>query len=239
MKHAIILHVFYHDLWAEFKPYLEKILEDKNVHLFVTFTNNIEDYPDDKLNGLVKLATKVYYVENRGYDIAPFLRVFQDIRDNGYNTITKLHTKKSLHEGWDPEWGNNWRKDLYKPLIGHAKLFQFNIEQLQSPEIGMIGSKKYFYNDEKDQKHKELLASPLLLLTQLLKQQVPWSGGFISGTMFMIKTELLVKLFENVTDLWDLIPYFPEGTAKHSISHAFERMFGYWVKSQNQEIGLI
>lgn len=239
IKHAIVLHVFYRDLWQEFKPYLEKILADESVHLYVTIVNDLDEYPIENLEGLVDLATKIYYVENRGYDIGPFLTVMQDIRNKDYNTITKLHTKKSLHNGWDLSWGANWRKDLYKPLIGHPKLFQFCIEQLQQPKIGMIGSKKYFYGDEKDQKHRDLLPSSLLAVNQLLKKHIPWNGGFISGTMFIIKTELLLSLFDKVTDLKELVYHFPLNEGKHTIAHAFERIFGYWTKYQEQEVGLI
>ena len=57
MIHCILLHLYYQDLWEEFKDKLQPILND-NVHLYVTICkDNTQYYKDIK-----RIAKSVFLV---------------------------------------------------------------------------------------------------------------------------------------------------------------------------------
>ena len=89
-KHAIILNLYYNDLWAEFKSKLEPILERGDVDLYVTLTEDDISAKED----IEKLTDKVYVLENRGLDVGPFIFVMNEIKDLNYTSIFKIHSKK-------------------------------------------------------------------------------------------------------------------------------------------------
>jgi lipopolysaccharide biosynthesis protein len=116
-KVAIVLHLFYPDLWAEIQSYLKNL--NIGYDLFVTVPYSVEDreiidvFKDQP-------SVKLYKTGNRGRDVLPFLQVMNIIGLNNYKYICKLHSKKTANS----PLGSVWRKLLYFDLIGSNKIVE-------------------------------------------------------------------------------------------------------------------
>ena len=118
-KHAIILHLYYNDLWEEFKTKFEPILNRGDVDLYVSFTK--ED--TSKKSEVEKLTPFVYVLDNRGLDIGPFIFILNEIKDKNYTSITKVHSKKSLKHSQPVGFGETWRAHLVNSLVGNPEIY--------------------------------------------------------------------------------------------------------------------
>lgn len=110
-KNAIILHLYYQDMFDEI---LEKYLLDLKYDCDFIFTIP----PFFCLNNIKKIKSLLpnsYFVlaENKGRDIRPFIFALKVANDFGYEFLCKLHTKRSprLKEG------DLWREKLFSSLI--------------------------------------------------------------------------------------------------------------------------
>lgn len=221
MKSAIVLHLYYQDLWEEFKEALLPILSD-TVDLYVTVIN-----PEDKyLKDILTVTDKVEVVPNRGMDIGPFLLTYKKIRGK-YTTITKIHSKKSLHT---VGIGEHWRRTLYTPILeAHQSLSEYIQEYI---EPVMVGAGLYTISSEQDpgrnteelQKHIRNICKELNVVTK---------GSFIAGTMFMVNDIYMNSIFTDdmIDKIYDM---FEENYVRdNSAAHAMERVFGYLGTQSN------
>lgn len=223
---AIVVHVFYIDIWQEISEYLKNL--DIEYDLFVTVPPHMND------NDVLSIFNShpqamVYMTENRGRDVLPFLQVMNIVQNLGYTYICKLHTKKT----GDSALGHVWRKLLYFDLLGSSKTVN-NIISLfdNNTDIGIItgkntilDSQRYAYgNNEKI----DLLAekSDFLFNEHYL---------FPAGTMFWIRAELLNPI---ITLFQDGQLEFEEekGQKDDTLAHAIERFFGIICQKNDQKI---
>jgi lipopolysaccharide biosynthesis protein len=219
MKTAIILHLYYQDLWEEFKEKLSPILSD-NVHLYVTVHDNQTEYYED----ILQTATDVFMVENRGLDVAPFIFSYNKIKDKGYANVLKLHSKKSLHT---PNVGDSWRQSLYFPIVEHYNDLQEQVQQVDTP--WMLGVGAYYHDMLIEPKyHPNKLAAKPYIDKACKLLQIEDEGSFFAGTMFMISTSYL-QLLLNSVDLEYLYGLFEEGYTRDSLAHGMERVLGYGI----------
>lgn len=214
MKHCIVLHLYYVDLWREFYSFIEPLLGD-NVDLIITAPKN-STLPQEA----TICANQVLYCENRGMDIGPFLLTYKEIRGK-YSTITKIHSKKSLHT---VGIGDHWRRGLYAPILeAHQNLSKYLTEY---EEPAMVGVGLYTIPNEQDpgrdteelQKYITTICKELNIVAQ---------GSFIAGTMFMVNDNYMNSIFTD--DIIDKVySMFEENYVRdNSAAHAMERIFGY------------
>jgi lipopolysaccharide biosynthesis protein len=219
VKTAIILHLYYQDLWEEFKERISPILSDR-IHLYVTVHDKQTQYYED----IVNISTKVFVVENRGLDVAPFIYCYNEIKDKGYHNYLKLHSKKSTHT---PGIGDVWRRSLYYPLVNNYKVLQEQVQQDNAP--WMIGVQNHYYDmliEPRDHPNK-LAAKPYL--DQACKiLEVSDEGCFFAGTMFILSHTYLELLFAKV-ELPIFYKMFEEGYTRDSLAHGMERVLGYGI----------
>lgn len=244
-KHAIIVHLYYNDLWNEFYTKLKPIIENCDVDLYVTLTE--ED--TSELENVKKITDKVYVLPNKGLDVGPFLFVLDLIKDLEYTSITKFHTKKSLHHGQPREFGETWRIKAYQPLIENVDIYKELTSIIEKSPINMIGTKRSYLNFEKDGinifHHYPTIKKTLEKLNiQLTERPVGntvlfgKNGGFFSGTMFMTSHKYLKQLFSN-TDINKLYSDLPNGYVRDSDSHSLERIFGFYLESIGGDLLII
>lgn len=152
-KIAVLVHLFYIDLWGEFKERIDNINGDCDIYV-----NLVEgSYDVDILNEFKDKISKFPNVEvlisdNIGLDIGGTLLLMQHVFDSGneYDYFLKIHSKKSIHSGRDDKklkkkWeqkGDEWREQLTNPIMGNRAITD-NILSLfnSSKEVGMIGGK--------------------------------------------------------------------------------------------------
>ena len=223
---AVVLHLFYADLWKEVRDYLDALDTPHDLYITVPETSDdsvfytlFADRPD----------AKIYRVENRGRDVLPFLLVGDLIGTQRYRYICKLHTKKT---GNSP-LGHVWRKLLYFDLIGSQRTVSDILSIFENDDtIGQItgkntvlDSKRYAYgNNTKIKQLCEMSGIPF-----------DESYNFAGGTMFWTRASLLEPLLRLFRD--DKIPFEEErGQKDHTWAHAVERFFGLIAKAKGMRI---
>jgi lipopolysaccharide biosynthesis protein len=102
---AVILHLYYPDLWDEIA--VSRRAGD-DFRLLVTIPWEV-DIRDAVVLDRVPSA-RIVRCENRGRDIAPFLAMLRTVYPLGFKYICKIHTKRSRHR----EDGVKWRQTFWR-----------------------------------------------------------------------------------------------------------------------------
>lgn len=221
-------------MWSQIKQYLVNI-GDYPYSLFVTM--NEED--DDIIRDIKQFhkETSVFIVENKGYDIGPFVYFLNKIDLSKYDLILKIHTKDNK-AGCDTLLNHRyvsrkyWFQLLIEALIGSKRIVLKNINAFQNnKKLGMIGSKYCItsnYKNAIDVKDKVIEIMNGFNFTNFLPIT------FVAGTMFFVRSKILQKVKENYTindfDITD--NQVKDGT----LAHALERVFGCLVIAQGYQI---
>ena len=234
MKILVHLHLYYHDMLDEMLMYIQN-LEDYDYDLYVTVVDN--DSEIIKIIKLFKTDSKVIIVENKGFDVFPFLTVLKAVNLQDYDYVVKMHTKRNMSKGvvlhgkYYIASGSYWREKLLCFLESEESL-KTAIWLLQDDDAGMISH--YRLIDDEIGECNESRALELLKETglPLLDKK------FVMGTMFICKAELLNPLknlklqeFEN-SDSLKILNSKRDG----SLAHVYERLFGWIICSQNKKI---
>lgn len=230
---AIILHVYYPELVKEILRYLRNLKDDCD--LFVSIPTTV-DFSEDEIR---KRHSNVYFYrcENRGRDIAPFLRIFSHLYPLRYDYICKIHSKKSRHR----QDGEYWRREIYSKLMGSPKIVEEIKAALQKPNIGIVAPQghvidsEYYWGVGKNAKanraNVQRLADDVGLDVEKLR------FPFVSGSMFWFKPtvlHLLIKLTIRTSD------FEPErGETDGTLAHAVERFIGLVAQQAGYEIAEI
>ena len=231
-KLAVHLHLYYKEQVPKILKYLNN-LDGVDYDLFVTM---VEDDEQVKLKILAEFPnSKIWVVENRGYDIGPFIEFLHRIDLSDYEYVLKVHTK---HEDLF-EYGcfngvrldcKTWADTLWGALLGSCLVVKNNINLLDNNKnIGMIGNSFSLSNEE--------------WLYKTLKKRIEQEAEninlklsslyFVAGTMFMVRS-LLLKPFLNY-DIRDF-EYSSSKVKDYALAHVIERLLGWSVAAQGYEI---
>ncbi|MDF1815776.1 MAG: rhamnan synthesis F family protein [Verrucomicrobiales bacterium] len=110
---AVVIHLYYHDLWEEMEIYLRRI--ERGYDLFCTIVSHRQGSYErlrKKIQAL-KPDAHCYEFPNHGRDIFPFIHLINMGLLDSYSLIAKLHTKKSVHLSY----GDSWRQSLLNSII--------------------------------------------------------------------------------------------------------------------------
>ncbi|MEO1552029.1 MAG: glycoside hydrolase family 99-like domain-containing protein, partial [Pseudomonadota bacterium] len=114
--HAIVVHVFYPDLWPEIAKTLSALTFPFD--LFVTLSDRGEETDDLMLDIRKGFAdARLLRFPNHGRDIYPLVHLIQAGALEGYRAVAKLHTKKSPHRSD----GDIWRQHLVQGILPGAQ----------------------------------------------------------------------------------------------------------------------
>ena len=222
-------------MWEEFKPYILDIIDNTETDLFITY-----NHVDERIQDAKKYSKEDYLLDNKGLDIAPFIYVLGKIINQGYSVVTKIHSKKSLHHGNLPEFGETWRKKLYTPLISSVENYNKNIS-LISENPGVLGCAEYFFTAEKDHNNfliNESLSEKIYILENILDKKFE-RRDFLAGSIYMMSIEYIRKILDG-TDIDFFYSQFEDGYSQGNLlSHAFERVIGYGISKYNYKFNLI
>ena len=220
---AVHLHLYYTEMWDTMKHYL-KHLEAYSYRLFVTM---VKEAPELRREIQAFHADCVFYtIENRGYDVGPFVHVLSQIEPEEYQFILKIHTKNdnSRKNSWCnilyiSRWA--WAHLLLRALLGSRKRVQRNMEtMLRHPEIGMIGAANLIIHKPDDMPIVEQGAHALLRRFGFPEQRYQ----FVAGTMFLARSCIFRKIKDSLT-LADFEESGGSG-ADGTLAHIMERVFG-------------
>ena len=223
---AIIIHIFYIDIWQEIINYLKHL--DIPYDLYITVPDSISDKDIIQIFKDVPNIT-IYMTENRGRDVLPFLQVMHIIGIDTYKYICKMHTKKTGKS----DLGSVWRKLLYYDLIGSTTTVHSILRLFKNNDnIGMVtgknsilDSKEYLYGNQ----------PKIELLKKECHIKLDQNYHFAAGTMFWIKAELLEQII-NLFKEEKLNFESEEGQTDNTLAHAIERFFGLICQYNNKQI---
>lgn len=227
MKISAIIWVYHPEFLKDFSPILN--------YKYVSSTICVSDH----LKGL-KLSEFVYvnlvdysikYFENRGKDMLSFLDFIQNCNTPYF---IKLHTKKD----------SAWRQRLIEGLDGLDKhlnlLDQINVThpwgQKTSNDFGMIASKSCIVSNHEGNNSEKI--KQICEIINLDYNKVKFSR-YVSGTMFISRTEVFKKYFneETIPKIISLLEFGDvQDTINGTYTHSLERIFGYIITGENMRI---
>ena len=231
MKILVHLHLFYQDMLPEMLGLLRN-LEDYDYDLFATVCKASHETLDNLR--CFKPEATIIDVENRGYDVAPFVKVLQLADLKQYDYIIKLHSKQTLkHRAWLKNTsfkGDGWRKALVGFMSSKEQLRK-TLALFRNPDVGMVSHYNLITEAGREDvvanKRAEKLLAEMGLQTNEHK--------FVGGTMFIARAYLFKPLKEYPCKMEDFEPYSKD-VHGGTLAHAYERLFGYVITAQQKEI---
>ena len=215
---AVVVHVYFPEVLEEMLPGLETIVEPFDLYL----TTPHEALIAPLLRRCAPLAHSVTeaLVENRGRDIAPFVRLLRDGLFGGYLAVLKLHSKKS---GYSAQ-GDAWRRSLVAELIGDSLKVRRAVALFETGNVGLVGPHgDYLSHDTFWGSNRERVAALLATADNPAGDARETPLGFFAGSMFWFAPEALADLSQ-VPD--DRLAFEPEaGQQDGTVAHALERVF--------------
>lgn len=232
---AVHLHLYYLDMWPDIKKYLQNI-GDYPYDLFVTM-NSVDTALVKKIRNFHQQC-KIWVVENRGYDVGPFIDFLHKIDLKKYDLVMKIHTKNNKGPGIGRVNGRliqrkYWYKLLIEALIGSTEMFKKNIKEFTKDQyLGMLGSKYCITACPKDS--KAIKTDVLKILAEKFSINFVHNIIFVAGTMFMVRASLLQPIKDNyeLEDFETTNGKIKEGT----LAHILERIFGTLTEAKGYKI---
>lgn len=233
-KVLVHLHIYYHDQTGYF---LEKLANISGCEwdLFVTM-NILKEDTVLKLKSF-KPDVKIIEVENRGYDIWPFIKVLKSVSLDDYDYILKLHTKNRnpvVNRVNGLRLKNYmWRNELVDSLLKSRKHFLKILDDFERhPKIGLMCS-HLLYKKTSDGLKEDLapLDNELKRLGLDVKER-----KFCAGTMFIARSAPYKRFQQSDIDP-SIFAGNQQSHSNGSMSHVYERILtmiitvdGYKVK---------
>lgn len=232
-KICVVLHLYYHDLWEEFK---DKIITFDNINIiYDLFISLTESHNNKIIIQKIKHSFPnaiIFELPNKGLDIGPFFYSLNYIFENNltYDLVLKIHSKKSPNNYQGPEFGHIWRKQTVDSLIGSEEKLKTNLLILKNKRIGMVGCEDFFYDGIKNNE---------LIIDEFCKEmKIDKRGVFFAGTMFFVKFKILKKYFRyNSMEIYNSLEEGYSSDEKEGTkTHSLERIFAYIVYSYNKKV---
>ena len=140
---AVVLHLYYPELWSEFRDALGAIPEPFD--LFVTLTAGYSDQAADWIR-VDHPSAQIVTLENRGRDILPFVTLINSRVLFNYELVCKLHAKRSIQR--NP--GDTWRRDLVAGVLADADYVGRVLAAFDTdPQLGVVVGDE-FLRQERD-----------------------------------------------------------------------------------------
>lgn len=224
-RFAVVVHVYYHDLWDEIARCLERQTIDFD--LFVTVVR-FERKSD--VEARIKASfpqAKVFAVPNHGRDIFPFVHLVNSGAFRPYEAVCKLHTKKSPHR----QDGDVWRTHLIKGVLDAPDVTRRRLENFLADPTAA-----FWVADGQIYEGTEWWGSNAGTTAHLLQRvEIQMDAGalrFPAGSMYWVKPLMLDMIRGMRLTYGD----FEEERSQvdGTTAHALERALGYVAAAAGQ-----
>lgn len=234
-KIGVAIHAYYLDELPELLQCLKNIPCGFNLYI-TTPENSVE-----RVSSLAEKAgfkAAVIGMENKGYDLLPFVKLLPKLISDGVEVVCKLHTKKGaanlegLYPGIEPVWSDL----LVKPILGSEETVAGILDAFAShPDLGMVGSAS-MYRSAQDLMYGNQ-ADVIKIVSQIDDRELPLENwGFFAGSMFWCRVNSMESLgaivdlnaVQNESNNGDIASYW----------HALERVLGYLPNLVGQKVAL-
>ncbi|PKQ06451.1 MAG: hypothetical protein CVT72_06530 [Alphaproteobacteria bacterium HGW-Alphaproteobacteria-11] len=210
---ALVVHAYYPDVFEEI---LATLRDTATAHrLYVTTTTERRADVERLLVASGRdYALRVF--DNRGRDVLPFLKLFDELRGEGFDLVAKIHTKRSLHR----KDGEKWRRALVEPLFGRDSFERIVTAFEQDAALGMIGPGEHLTGLRNNILANEARVFGIARRLGLTSRDVT-RGSFLAGSMFVVRLEALAPLMSLAIGEDDFEP--EAGQLDGTLAHAIER----------------
>lgn len=224
---AIVCHIYYPDLWPEFRDKLRRVGVAHDLFITLTYRGDETEELAEQVRADFPEAT-VVPLENRGRDILPFLTLVNAGALSGYDAVCKIHTKKSPHR----EDGEVWRRHLIDGVL---------------PDTGLESLLETFIADEKasfwvaDGQHfddTKWWGSNLEVTRSLLRRvEIEITGkrlSFPAGSIYWLKPTMIdmLRALRLHAEQFDPEMAQVDGT----LAHGLERVMGFLSDAADLQI---
>ena len=230
-KILVILHLFYPESWMEIREYLLN-LKGYTWDLCVTYPDHLEGkLPVDSIRR-INPGTRFFGLENKGYDIGPFLHVLHQIDIDEYDVLFKMQSK-GVHRRWifiykQLFFRRDWFLNLYEGTMG-ADVIHTTIDRIANdPQTGMISAQNLIVHDPA---HKENLVLKYLRGMNIQEEKGYY---FIAGTCFAVKPSCLREFRALPCTQDDFTPVL--SSRGMSLAHVLERYMCFGAQKNGMEI---
>ena len=226
MKVAVIVHVFYPEMWSE----LADCVRNLGVcDLTVTYVDEAavgaarRDFP----------AARFIRCKNRGYDVWPFVTALKALDLARYDLVVKLHTKRNIERahvfamGGTRLNGSAWR-DRLLGFVKTPEAWAKTQAAFDDPQVGMVAGRRVVFG--RKESGKGCYDAALRELNEKFSIPARRGGLFVGGTMFAVRAALLRPFAD--------FPFTAEmfaasgGHESTTYAHLMERMLGLAVGGQ-------
>lgn len=233
MKIAVIVHVFYPELWPILVHCIRSIGDEKDVFVSCSAEDVAltvaRDFP----------AAKVVVAENRGYDVWPFLKILNRLDLGQYSHIVKLHTKRTIchpHQmhGYDMR-GTIWRELLLSFVDTPEDWAKSRDLILSDATVGMVSHPRCILRRrDMGRSERKSFDRAVAMARELLGGTVDYRRAeYVAGTIFLIRADLLAPL-QGHFKVEDFEPADVNRT--ETLAHVLERLFGMCVAAKGLRI---
>lgn len=161
------------------------------------------------------LAIEIRAFENRGRDILPFLRVADELIDEGEDVVLKLHTKRSPHLSN----GGAWRSQMLDALVPAGRRAMHTAFGTDA-KLGLVGPSGHALSTSQ---HLGGNVDGVAFLQRQLGTSADMPPGlFFAGSMYWIRLKALQALIDLHLD--ELLFEEETGQVDGTLAHAIERI---------------
>ena len=232
---AVIVHLFYGETWPAIKTKLKKLEKVTKFDLFITVPD-IQTAPSDLASSFQ--SVKILQVPNIGRDVLPFMMIAPVLKDLGYESFLKLHSKRSTHRADGIDWFNRILDDLF---ADHDTI-KATIAKLGSSRTGVIGPAGQYVsllvNYQQNRTHLiNILADTTTTEIKRKLDRKPQDYGFVAGTMFWARFDNYETLFAKNYDVRNF--ELEKGQIDATFAHALERIFSVLPELQGKSLYML
>lgn len=230
MRIAAHLHLYYREQWETLLPRIVNLAVCP-LDLYVTLPPG--GSPDGLMLPDSPIATHFRVVENRGYDLGPFVETLNGLELDNYDFLVKLHTKRTVNDwiNYRPLPGGHWRKLLLNFCASRQRVETVINLFERDPTAGMVADRRLIVGQTDTEERPEVLAQARAEIERFgLK---PGAAEFVAGTMFIARARLFAPMRGKVR-LTDFAPVVAREPA--TLAHVYERVLGYLVGAQGLRI---
>ena len=224
---AVVVHVYYPDLWHEIEHALQKVDIDFDLYVTITRLDSEADRIAEAIGRNWPGAT-VLTVPNHGRDIFPWVHLINAGVLSRYRCICKLHTKRSPHLAD----GDQWRRRLVESLLPGRTTGELLQRFLDDDRAGVLvvagqhlaGKRWWGANRQRGAE----------LLQRVGIQPDTTALDFAAGSIYWLKPQVIKAIERMDLQVDDFEP--EQGATDGTTAHAFERTLGYLTADAGLEI---
>lgn len=226
-RFAVAMHIYYPDLWPEFRDVLDRLEIDFDLYVTITYRGEETEELAKEIREVYPKA-EVVPLPNRGRDILPFLTLLNAAAFEGYEAVCKIHTKKSPHR----EDGDLWRTHLINDILPEKDLKVLLDRFVSDPKAAFWVADGQHFVDTK------WWGSNLETTRHLLRRvEIEIDGSVLSfpaGSIYWMKplTIGLLRSMNLHAGMFEIETAQVDGT----MAHALERVMGFLPTEAGQEI---